>query len=475
LAHLSVAAQKLQVASPSPTQALSFQNYPSAQVTTLPNGMRVVTEASGASSEAVSVGVFIDSGSRYESLENNGVAHFLEHLTFKGTRKRSQYDLEIEVENMGGHLNAFTSREHTFYYSRVLRKDMRRGLEIIADILQNSVLDRNAIERERDVILRESEEVAKINEEVVFDNLHLAAFPDHGLGYTILGSDSNILKINRSQLQDYIATHYIGPRLVVVAAGAVTHSEAVAMANELFSRVPAVGKVPVTRTPPKFVPREARQLVEDDPRVDSANFAVAFEAPSWQDPDAVPFMVLQSLMGSWDGSSAAGTDSHSAVVREISSSLLARSFSTFHSAYADAGLFGCYASCEPSKAGAVLKLIGQELGNLGTDGYITEDALELAKTQIKINLMAALDTTSMVAEEIGRQVLVYGRRLHPMEMAHRVEAVDAAAVVNCVRKYVRHRPHALSAYGCIREFPDEVTVAKLLLPATQPESAAKML
>lgn len=244
------------------------------------------------------------------------------------------------------------------------------------------------------------------------------------------------------------------------------HDEVVALAAELFARVPAAGKAPVVRTRPTFVPREARQHVQDDPRVDSASFAIAFEAPHWQHPDAVPFMVLQSLLGSWDGASAAGTDSHSHLVRKFAKTLLVRSFSTYHSAYSDTGLFGCYVSCDPHNAREALRLLGAELGSLAADGGITVDALELAKTQVKVNLMAALDTSSMVAEDIGRQVLVYGRRVHPMEMVRRVEAVDVGAVVNCLRRYVRGKPHALSAYGCLEEFPDEEEVARLLLPAT---------
>ena len=125
-----------------------------------------------------------------------------------------------------------------------------------------------------------------------------------------------------------------------------------------------------------------------------------------------------------------------------------------------------HASCAVGDSARVLKAVGEELGRLATDGYLTADVLELAKTQVKVNLMAALDTSSMVAEDIGRQVLVYGRRVHPMEMVRRVEAVDVGAVVNCLRRYVRGKPHALSAYGCLEEFPDEEEVARLLLPAT---------
>jgi processing peptidase subunit beta len=464
-------------ASPAPSsastsQAASYQNYPAAQLTRLPNGIRVVTEASG-SSDAAAVGVFIDSGSRFERAANNGVAHFLEHLIFKGTPKRTQYRLETEVENLGAHLNAYTSREQTFYYAKCMRGDLPQSLELLSDILQNSLLEAGAIERERPVILREAEEVAKINDEVVFDNLHMAAFPDHGLGFTILGPDANIRSLTRAQLLEYISTHYIGPRLVVVAAGAVTHAQVVALSRELFSRVPASAPLLAAssssnedgRTRPTFEAREARQHVADDPRVDGESFAIAFEAPSQAHADAVPLMVLHALIGSWDGASAAGAESHSALVRHVSSALVARSFTAFHSAYADTGLFGVHASCAVGDSARVLKAVGEELGRLATDGYLTADVLELAKTQVKVNLMAPLDSAAMICEDIGRQVLCYGRRVHPMEMAMRVEAVDVAAVVNCVRRYVRGKRPALSAYGRLEKFPNEQEVARLMAPA----------
>lgn len=180
----------------------AVQNYPSyvlnapaTEVTTLPNGLRVASE--GAHGETATVGVWIGAGSRYETAENNGAAHFLEHMAFKGTAKRTQQQLELEIENMGGHLNAYTSREQTVYYAKVFKKDVPRALDILSDILQNSKLDEQAIERERDVILREMEEVNKQFEEVIFDRLHETAYMGNGLGRTILGPIENVRDVVR--------------------------------------------------------------------------------------------------------------------------------------------------------------------------------------------------------------------------------------------------------------------------------------
>lgn len=171
---LSLTSQFAQVARPWRSFATAV-NAPSTQLTTLPNGLTVATEAHP-HAQTATVGVWIDAGSRAETDKTSGTAHFLEHMAFKGTNKRSQHALELEVENLGAHLNAYTSREQTVYYAKSFRKDVGQTVDIISDILQNSKLENSAIERERDVILREQQEVDKQMEEVVFDHLHAVAF-----------------------------------------------------------------------------------------------------------------------------------------------------------------------------------------------------------------------------------------------------------------------------------------------------------
>lgn len=178
--------------------------------------------------------MWIDAGSRYETDKNNGAAHFLEHMAFKGTKNRTQHQLEKEIENMGAHLNAYTSREQTVYYAKVFKNDVPKAVEILADILQNSLLDEGAITRERDVILRESVEVNKQYEEVILDELHSTAFMGTGLGRTILGPDENIKNLTKNDLQSYIKTHYTADRFVIAAAGAVDHKQLTDLTQQHF-------------------------------------------------------------------------------------------------------------------------------------------------------------------------------------------------------------------------------------------------
>lgn len=171
---------------------------PETRITTLPSGLRVATEVRHG--ETATVGVWIDAGSRYETAENNGAAHFLEHLAFKGTKRRTQYALEVEIENMGAHLNAYTSREQTVYFAKCFAGDVEKSMDILSDILLHSELGRGSVERERGVIVREMEEVSRQHEEVIMDHLHEAAYSSSGLGMTILGPEKNIKTLQQNQV-----------------------------------------------------------------------------------------------------------------------------------------------------------------------------------------------------------------------------------------------------------------------------------
>jgi processing peptidase subunit beta len=219
----------------------NFPDYvlraPTTDVTTLDSGLRVASETTQGS-ETATVGVWIDAGSRYETAQNNGVAHFLEHLAFKGTQKRTQQQLEVEIENMGGHLNAYTSREQTVYFAKVFKNDVGKAVEILSDILLHSKLDESAIEREREVILREMSEVNKEQEELVLDHLHATAFQGTGLGRTILGPEENIRSLKQADLVNYIQQHYTAPRMVIAGAGAINHTELCELADKHFGNLP---------------------------------------------------------------------------------------------------------------------------------------------------------------------------------------------------------------------------------------------
>ena len=273
--------------------------------------------------------------------------HLVHH---QGTSQRTQQELEVAVENMGGHLNAYTSREQTVYFARVHKSDVPSAVGILGDILQNSLLSEDAITRERDVILREMEEVEKQHEEVIFDHLHETAFQGTGLGRTILGPRDNIRSLTRDDLAEYISTHYTGPRMVLAGAGGIDHNQLVALGQEHFGNVPQepAGGLIVPFDQARFTGSDIR--VRDD-SMPTAHMAIAFESFDWTSEHAFPLMVMQTLLGAWSRTDGAGPNMSSKLCQAVAERDLAHSVMTFNTSYKvrpqerDRGDRGGYGSC----------------------------------------------------------------------------------------------------------------------------------
>ncbi|KAL5723097.1 mitochondrial processing peptidase [Ranunculus cassubicifolius] len=424
---------------------------PETRITTLPNGLRVATESNLAAATAT-VGVWIDAGSRFESEETNGTAHFVEHMIFKGTESRTVRGLEEEIENMGGHLNAYTSREQTTYYAKVLSKDVPKAVDILGDILQNSSFNEDRIERERDVILREMQEVGGQPEEVIFDHLHATAFQYTPLGRTILGPEENIKSITREDLKNYITTHYTAPRMVISAAGAVKHEDIVELAKKHFTKLstdPTTASQLVEKAPAVFTGSEVR-IVDDD--MDLAQFAIAFSGASWTDPDSVALMVMQSMLGSWNKNAGGGKHSGSELAQRVAINNLAENVMAFNTNYNDTGLFGVYATAKPDCVDDLAYAIMYEISKLSY--RVSEADVTRARNQLKSSLLLHIDGSSPVAEDIGRQLLTYGRRLPYTELFARIDAVDASTVKRVANRFIFDRDVAIAAMGPIQGLPD---------------------
>ncbi|SNX87883.1 probable MAS1 - mitochondrial processing peptidase beta chain precursor [Melanopsichium pennsylvanicum] len=433
--------------------ATAVSRQPITQTTTLSNGLTVATE-SNPSAQTATVGVWIDAGSRAETDRTNGTAHFLEHMAFKGTGKRSQHALELEVENLGAHLNAYTSREQTVYYAKAFRKDVDKAVDIISDILQNSKLENSAIERERDVILREQEEVDKLKEEVVFDHLHSVAFQGQPLGRTILGPKKNILSIKREDLAEYIKTNYTADRMVLVGAGGIEHESLVKLAEQHF------GNLPVSQSPIKlgqssspktqFVGSEVRIRDDTSP---TCNFALAVEGVSWKSPDYFPMLVLQSIMGNWDRSLGSSPLLSSRLSHVVSSNNLANSFMHFSTSYSDTGLWGVYMVSENFlQLDDLIHFTLREWQRMSTAP--TEGEVERAKAQLKASLLLGLDGTTAIAEDIGRQLVTAGKRYTPQEIQAAIDSIGVQDIQRVARTYLWDADFALAAHGQVEGILD---------------------
>ncbi|KAF2354591.1 Peptidase M16 N-terminal [Trinorchestia longiramus] len=435
-------------ASTAPDYEQAVLNVPATRLTVLDSGMRVASEDSGA--PTATVGLWIDTGSRYETERNNGVAHFLEHMAFKGTNKRSQTDLELEVENMGAHLNAYTSREQTVFYAKCFSQDVPRAVEILADIVQNSKFGEAEIERERGVILREMQEVESNMQEVVFDHLHAIAFQGTPLAQTILGPTKNIQSISRADLVDYIRTHYTAPRMVLAGAGGVDHATLAGLAEQHFKGHQGSDKeVPPVPTYCRYTGSEVRVRDDDMPL---AYMAIAVQGCGWNNPDNIPLMIANTIVGNWDRTHGGGMNTAVNLARACVEGNLAHSYQSFNTCYKDTGLWGIYFVTEKLKIEDLVFQIQHEWMRLCET--VTDFEVERAKNMLRTNMLLQLDGTTPICEDIGRQILCYGRRIPFSELDARIAAVDSEVVREVCTKYIYDKCPVQVGVGPIEQMRD---------------------
>lgn len=390
---------------------------PQTKVTLLSNGIRVATEEWPG--ELATVGVWVGAGSVFENDKNNGVAHFLEHMAFKGTKNRTQNQLEAEIENMGANLNAYTSREQTVYFAKSFKKDVNKSMDILSDIIQNSTFDKEAIERERSTILREIKETENNAEEAIFDYLHSAAFQGTSLGRPILGSVENVKSITRNDLIDYVNTYYTPPHMVIAAAGGVKHEEVVAQAEKLFSKIPAgTTHANIREVHTDFVGSEIKIRNDDHP---TAHVAIGVEGVGWTHPDHFTMLVLQVLIGAWDKTIGGGANLSSRLCEIVASEQLVHSFSTFLTCYGNTALFGNTIVADPDNIEDSVFEVLNEWQRLANSASAAE--VERAKNKLKATLLLNLDGVTGVCENIGRQMLSVGRVLSPAEVYLRISGM----------------------------------------------------
>ena len=435
---------------------LSTAAQPRYRTSTLLNGLTVASEVMPGTKTAT-VGVWINAGSRADNPNSSGTAHFLEHLAFKGTQKRTQFNLELEIENMGSQINAYTSRENTVYYTKCLERDISSNVEILSDLLTNSRLEPRAIQAERHVILQESDEVDKMYDEVVFDHLHAVTYKGQDLGRTILGPREKIKTINREDLVNYITTNYKGDRMALIGVGCVDHEQLVSQAEKFFGNIKPSEK-PFMQSGgdlPVFCGAEVR-IQEDS--LPQTYVALAVEGVLWSAPDFFTASVANGMIGTWDRSVGIGTDSPSSLAIEAATggpdnTPIVNSYMAYTTSYADSGLMGVYFVADRD-ADILLftKAVMKEYARLKS-GDITEEEVERAKSQLKAALVLALDDSTAIAEDIGRQLVNTGFRLSPEDVFERVESITREDIVNWANYRLKDKPIAVSALGNVSTLP----------------------
>ncbi|XP_001367487.1 cytochrome b-c1 complex subunit 1, mitochondrial [Monodelphis domestica] len=441
---------KLPTSRSATTFVQTLQNIPATQVTTLDSGLRVASE-DYSRHPTCTVGVWIDVGSRYEHEANNGAAYFVEHLAFKGTKNRPGRALEEEIEKMGAHLNAYTTREHTAYYIKALSKDLPKAVEILGDIVQNCSLEDSQIEKERNVILQEMQESDNSLRDVVFDYLHATAYQGTPLAQAVEGPSENARKLSRQDLTEFIETHYKAPRMVLAAAGDVKHKQLVDLAAKHFSNVPtsyAEDAVPLPSSC-RFTGSEIRHR---DDALPLAHVAMAVEGPGWANPDNVALLVANSIIGHYDCTYGGGVHQSSPLASVSAANKVCQSFQTFNICYSETGLFGIHFVTDRMNIDDMVFFLQGQWMRLCTSA--TESDVMRGKNILRNALVSHLDGTTPVCEDIGRSLLTYGRRISLSEWESRISDIDASVIREVCSKYLYDQCPAVAAVGPIEQLPD---------------------
>ena len=380
--------------------------------------------------ETVSLGVWVKAGARFETADNNGVSHLLEHMAFKGTTKRSAREIVEEIEAVGGQLNAFTAREITAFHATVLKDNVSIAIDIIGDILQNSVFDQEELERERAVVLQEISQALDIPDEIVFDHFQSTAFPGQPLGRPVLGFPEVVESMTRDTLMSYMGTHYTPPQMIFSAAGKLEHAAIVAMVNAQFGNA-RTGEIkqPIAASYQGGDWRKVRDL-------EQCHFVLGFDSVGFQDRGYYATVLAASVLGG-------GMSSR--LFQEIREKRgLAYSIYSFNSAYSDGGLFGVYAGTSQNGLMELVPTLCDEL--LKSANSIEDNELDRARAQMRTGIVMSLESTAARSEQIARQIAMFGRFIPINELMEEVDALSCADIECAIGQLLSSNP-TIAAIG----------------------------
>ncbi len=403
----------------------------SPQITRLDNGLQIVTDHMAAV-DTVSLGVWVDVGTRHEPKALNGVAHLLEHMAFKGTERRDARAIAEAIENVGGHLNAYTSRENTAYYAKVLKEDVALGVDILSDILQHSSFDPAELERERTVILQEIGQALDTPDDVIFDQFQAVAYPDQAMGRPVLGESDIIRTVPRDAISGYMRSHYSADRMIVSAAGAIDHGHLVDLAARAFDSLPAHAIREVE--PARYQGGDFRE--EKD--LEQVHIVLGFPAITHADPDYHAASAFSAILGG-------GMSSR--LFQEIREKRgLVYSVYSFLSAFDDSGFFGVYAGTGEVEVAELIPVLCDEI--LRSLDSITEAEVARARAQLKASLLMGLESTSARSEHNANYLSIFGRPFDTAEIVGQIDAVTRDGVTAMARRILTTTP-SFAALGPI--------------------------
>ncbi|MEV0779818.1 pitrilysin family protein [Streptomyces sp. NPDC050428] len=411
--------------------------------TTLPGGLRVVTE-SLPSVRSATFGIWVQVGSRDETPTLNGATHYLEHLLFKGTKKRSALDISSAMDAVGGEMNAFTAKEYTCYYARVLDTDLPLAIDIVCDMLTDSLIEAEDVDAERGVILEEIAMTEDDPGDCVHDLFSRTMFGDTPLGRPVLGTVDTVNALDRARIARFYKKHYDPTHLVVAAAGNVDHDTVVRQVNRAFEKAGALSRTDAVPVAPRAGRRDLRTAGRVDllnRKTEQAHIVLGMPGLSRTDERRWALGVL---------STALGGGMSSRLFQEVREKRgLAYSVYAYTSGFADCGLFGVYAGCRPSQVHDVLKICRDGLDQIASEG-LSDEEIGRAVGQLSGSTVLGLEDTGALMNRIGKSELCWGTQMSVDDMLARIAAVTPDDVRAVARDVLGQRP-SLSVIGPLND------------------------
>lgn len=414
------------------------------RVTTLPNGLRIISEEMPHVGTA-SLGIWVASGSRAEKPGQHGIAHMLEHMAFKGTKRRSARDIAEEIESAGGDINAATGVETTAYFARVLKDEVPLSLDILADILRNPVYDDSDLALERTVVLQEIAATQDNPEDVLFDIGQAVAFPDQALGRPVLGTAQSVRGMRRDDLIAFRYANYGAQRIVLGAAGAVNHDALVRHAEDLLSELPPDTAAACEPARYQGGYRSAKM------RVEQSHLLITFKAPSSRAPDYYAAQVTAGLLG---GGMSSRLFQEAREKRGLCYAIYA-----FCHGFFDTGLFGIHAAADRQDVAALTAVVSDELRKLADEGP-HEAELQRAKAGMKAGLLMGLESSGARAEFLARHLYVFDQPPSVEKLVERIDSVDAPQVHDFIQKLIVGAPPSCVHVGPRGDAPELQAIAE---------------
>ncbi len=414
-------------------------------LSTLKNGLRVIT-VERPQTETVSLGIWVNTGSAYETEDINGISHFVEHMVFKGTEKRSSLQISEDIENVGGQTNAYTSREFTAFYAKMLKNDLELAIDVLADFIMSPKFDMDEMAKEKEVVVQEIKQAYDDPSDIIYDYFQSTAFANQSLGRSILGTAEKVRAFDSVKLKDYMKHNYATNNIVVAAVGNLKHDLFVKMVEDRMSALSRKSD---------FV--KDNQLYtggffEQKREIEQTQTLIGFNGINYNNPDYYPASILSTILGG-------GMSSR--LFQEIREKRgLVYTVYSFVNSHTDAGVFGIYAGLNEEELKQYVPVVSDQIKKIANE-YVEDKELNRVKVQFKASMLMALENSSSTTEVIARQHLIYGRAIPVEEIVAKIDSVNKQDILNVAQKIFSSKP-TYTLLGNLKNYPKYDELQKYL-------------